>query len=256
VTAKYDALPPPIWYPAMAVKRDRVALTAYNVEEFVDWVGSAPMIEVEAVRSAIAAGCDDEVVAIIGRELNRLPIVDTSRHNVLLSILGESRRESAIRPLEQFVWNVVDVLSPIEVVAGSVLSEKVVCDIGVNFGFAFRARAAEMLTHIGSASAFEGAVRVIREHPEAVVRRAAIDAYLYNRGDTAEAVREARRQARDEDQEWVGIPRRTLDTNPDEMRERVARLTRPAPTPAPVPRPDPPAYSEPRGHVSAKPPEF
>jgi hypothetical protein len=231
-------------------------LTVCNVDEFVDWVGSAPMSEVETVRSAIAAGCDNDVVAILGRELNRLPIIDTSRHNVLMSILGESRRETAIQPLEQFIWNVVDVLSPIEIIPGGVLSEKVVCDIGVNFGFAFRARAAEMLTHIGSARAFEGAVRVMQEHSEAVVRRAAIDAYLYNHGDTAEAVRKARRLARDEDKEWVGIPRRTLDTNPDEMRERVARLIRVAPTPARVPRQDPPAYVEPRNHVSGKPPEF
>jgi len=240
----------------MAKRRDQVALTVCGVDEFVDWVGSAPMSDLEAVRSAIARGCDDDVVAILGQQLNRLPIVDTSRHNVLLSILGESRREAAIRPLEEFIWNVVDVLSPIEVIAGSMLSDKIVCDIGLNFGFAFRSRAAEMLAHIGGARAFEGTVRVIREHPESTVRRAAIDAYLYNCGDTAEALREVSRLARDEDQEWVGIPRRTLDTDPDEMRERVARLTMPAPTPAPAPRRDPPSYSEPRSQVSTRLPEF
>ena len=86
MAGSYDAVPqPPPWDPAMAKRRDRVALTVHNVDKFVDWAGSAPMNEVDAVRSAIADGCDDDVVVILGQELNRLPIIDTSRHNVLRS---------------------------------------------------------------------------------------------------------------------------------------------------------------------------
>jgi hypothetical protein len=248
--------PPPIWDPGMAKRRHQITLTARTVDEFVDWAGSAPMSDVDIVRRSIADGCDDDVVAVLGRELNTLPIVDTSRHNVLLSILGESRREAAIQPLERFIWNVVDVFAPVEFADVTVLSHQVVCDIGINVGLAFRSRAAEMLTYIATARAFDGTLRVIREHPEADVRRAAIDAYLYNHGDTTDAARDVRRYVRDEDQEWVGIPRRTLDSNPDELRERVARLTTPAPIPTQVPRPTPPVHSAKRDHVSTREPEF
>jgi hypothetical protein len=100
-------------------------------------------------------------------------------------------------------------------------------------------------------------VRAIREHPEADVRRAAIDAYLYNHGDGEEAVRYVRTIARPEDQKWVGIPRRTLDTDPDDMRKRVDALTDRPPTPTHVRQPPPPAQKNAgRDHVSAKEPEF
>jgi hypothetical protein len=257
MTGSKDIAPPPVWDPAMARSRDRVPLSVKTVNEFVEWVGSAAMADVEAVRRSIAEGCDDEIVAMLGRELNALPITDTSRHNVLLSILGESRRESAIDPLERFTWNIVDVLAPVEY--GAVLSiapYQVVCDFGIDVGRALRSRAVEMLTYIATSRAIEGAVRVIRQHPEAEVRRAAIDAYLFNHDDSPEATRSVTALARDEDREWVGIPRRTPDTNPEEFRERVARLTERPPKPEQVPRPTPPADSPRRDHVSTKLPEF
>ena len=247
----------PDWDPAMTEKRRRVPLTVKTVGEFVAWVGSAAMADVEDVRRSIAEGCDDEIVAMLGRELNTLPIVDTSRHNVLLSILGESRRAAAIEPLERFTWNIVDVLAPVDY--GAVLSiapYQIVCDIGIDVGRALRSRAVEMLTYIASSRAIEGAVRVIREHPEADVRRAAIDAYLFNHEDSPEATRLVMALARDEDRDWVGVPRRTLDTNPEEFRERVARLTERPPRPEKVPRPPTPADSPQRDHISTKLPEF
>lgn len=252
-----DITPPPDWDPTMIRRQHKVSLSVKTVGEFVEWVGSAAMADVDAVRRSIAEGCDDDVVAILGRELNTLPIVDTSRHNVLLSILGESRRESAIAPLERFTWNVVDVLAHVEYGAAlSVAPYQVVCDIGIDVGRALRSRAVEMLTYIATSRAIEGAVRVIREHPEADVRRAAIDAYLFNHDDSAEATRSVSALARDEDRDWVGIPRRTPDTNPEEFRERVARLTERPPKPENVPRPTPPAHSPQRDHISTTLPEF
>src|SRR5262245_1393486 len=103
--------PPPVWDPAMMQTRQRVPLSVKTVNEFVEWVGAASMADVEVVRLSIAEGCNDEIVGMLGRALNTLPIADTSRHNVLMSILGESRRESAIDPLERFTWNIVDVLA-------------------------------------------------------------------------------------------------------------------------------------------------
>jgi hypothetical protein len=246
---------PPDWDPSMAKWKPKVAVTAKNVDEFIDWAGSAPMSEVDALRAATAEGCNDDVVAILGSELNTLPIIDRSRHSVLLSILGESRRETAVVPLERFIWNIVDVLPPVEITPVSMIPHQVVCDFGIDFGHAFRARAVEMLTYIGTARAIEGAVRVIREHPEADVRRAAIDAYIYNHGDSPEAIREVSAFVCAEDREWIGIPRRTLETDEDDLRERIARLTEPAPTPTHVPRPVAPADSARREHVSTKPPE-
>jgi hypothetical protein len=252
-----DITPPPDWDPSMATRRDKVPLTVKTVNEFVAWVGSAAMADVEVVRRSIAEGCDDEIVAMLGRELNASPIADRSRHNVLLSILGESRRESAIDPLERFTWNIVEVLAPVEHGAAlSIAPYQIVCDIGIDVGRALRSRAVEMLTYIATSRAIEGAARVIREHPEADVRRAAIDAYLFNHEDSPEATRSVMALARDEDRDWVGIPRRTRDTDPEEFRERVARLTERPPQPELVPRPTPPAHAPQRDHVSTKLPEF
>ena len=252
-----DITSPPVWDPTRFRKPQRVPLSAKTVGEFVDWVGSAAMEDLAAVRGSIAEECDDEIVAMLGRELITLPIVDTSRHNILLSILGESRRDAAIDPLERFVWNVVDVLAPVEFGAAlSIGPHQIVCDIGIDVGRALRSRAAEMLSYIATSRAIEGTVRVIREHPEADVRRAAIDAYLFNHDDSSEAAQAVTALARDEDRDWVGIPRRTLDSNPEEFRERVARLTERPPKPETVPRPTPRPDSPKRDHISTKPPEF
>src|SRR5262245_34396605 len=56
-----EIAPPPVWDPAMAKRRDKVPLSAKTVNEFVEWVGSAAMANVEAVRRSIAEACDDEI---------------------------------------------------------------------------------------------------------------------------------------------------------------------------------------------------
>ena len=75
--------PPPIWDPAMAKRRHQVPRTAKTVDEFVDWAGSAPMSDVDTARRSIADSCDDDEVAVLGRELNTLPIVTAGGNRCL-----------------------------------------------------------------------------------------------------------------------------------------------------------------------------
>ncbi|MFD6063665.1 hypothetical protein [Rhodococcus wratislaviensis] len=204
----------------------RVRPTPETVGEFVAWVASAPYNMVDEVRAAIANECDEKVVDGLGELLLSTPDMDHAHAGTLLAVLGESRHPAAVQYLREFVWNTDNIDPPVAHADMPPLSEGklITCDMGLPRKVRLRARAAEMLCYIKIGSVFEDTLQIIVEHPEPLVRHAAIDAYLYNHEDSGDAQEQVRRVARKDDLAWVGLPRRTADMDASQFNAKLAEL--------------------------------
>lgn len=194
-----------------------ISLTAATVDEFLLWVQRVPLSQTALIRKQIAlAASDDAVVDALTKRLLEIPIQNVGRHLMILSVLGETRNPRAIAPIVQFIW--LDrplVEEPAEVLGAGTHTSR------FNYDGGLRARAVEMLAYIGTSDAFASTRDVISKHPGAEVRIAAIDAYLFDHNDSAEAKAELLRLARPDEAKLIGIPRRTRDMNVKEFDSRV-----------------------------------
>lgn len=68
-------------------------------------------------------------------------------------------------------------------------------------------KAMQGLAYLGTDAAADETVRIISEHESEHVRREAIDAYLWNHGDSAEAVRHLKTLIPARYHAFVGMPR-------------------------------------------------
>jgi hypothetical protein len=167
------------------------------------------------IREAISAISEKSAVAaVLDEQLLKLPCLDTSRHLLLLSTIGELGQESSIAVLERFTW-----LRDEEVLPSAHIATAE-CDFSAT-GM-LQARAAEMLVWVLKGKQDDLVLRMIRDHPQRVVRAAAIDSYLFQRGDTPGAIDFLRSQVSQSDHELIGLPRFGADTD----RETFDRLTK------------------------------
>lgn len=184
--------------------------------EFLDWVASVPREGRGAVREAIAGLRDRaDVVDLLTSTVLELPVVDTGRHLMLLAVLGELRAPASADALERFVW-----LSDEDVSGAATPARRGPCDFSPAGGL--QARAAEMLVWVVGTGDEDRVLRIIREHPSSSVRVAAIDAWLFQRDDTADAVATLTDLVRPDDVPAVGLPRWTADADPARFQEQVA----------------------------------
>ena len=145
------------------------------------------------------------------QELLKEPIEDFGRHLILLATIGELRDPAAATPLESFVWR-----SAREPRAPE--SDGCQAPLGV-----LEARAVEMLAHLGTAEADAMVLRALHDHPLSAVRSAAADAYLWNGGDSQEALSEVRRHVRPEERHLLDMARWGSSMDVANFEETVAR---------------------------------
>jgi hypothetical protein len=189
--------------------------TADTVDEFLRWAAGVPVAETAAIRERIAAARGDH--ALLDRlieELWSLPVTDVGRHHVLLSTLGELRDGRVGPELARFVWHMDLVARP--------SADQEGCGFEAHPAEMLQARAAEMLSYLATDEAVEETLRIVAEHPRAGVRAAAIDAHLFNHDDSQDEVARLRGRVRSEDVPFVGVPRFTRGSEPQQF-ERAVR---------------------------------
>jgi hypothetical protein len=81
-----------------------------------------------------------------------------------------------------------------------------------------------MIAYINSAAAQVVVLKTIGDHASRTVRMSAMNAYLYNNGDSAEAIAAARQRAKPDEVKFVGLPRLSSDTDPKDFAARLARF--------------------------------
>lgn len=190
------------------------AFTAGTVDEFLRWAAGVPVAEAAVIRQRIAAARGDQ--ALLDRliaELWSLPVTDVGRHHVLLSTLGELRDGRTVPDLARFVWHMDLVARP--------SADQEGCGFEAHPAEVLQARAAEMLSYLATEEAVDETLRIVAEHPRAGVRAAAIDAHLFNHDDSAEEMVRLRGRVRAEDVPFVGVPRFTRDSDPQQFERAV-----------------------------------
>ena len=221
------------------------SLSRETWDQFVTWAATVPQSHVDVVRRRIVA-CDRDgrVLEALLDALWKLPVVDAGRHRIILSILGEMKDERAVERLSDFVWHDGE-LTPTVTSNGRPRP----CMFEVDGTELLQSRAAEMLSYIGTQAAKTTILKVAQSHPKLTVRMAAIDAHLYNHGDSREAADELRRLVRASDRPLVGLPRKVRGVDAEAFEQAVLewyeqnREHRP---PAPKQNPEPGHDPEPR----------
>ena len=208
------------------------------------WAAGTGLDEADDVRRLIADGADDGVVDALSGELHTRAIQDIGRHLTILAVLGESRHSAAVTPLERFVWSEGSITQPAteedEPATESTTSEMIRCELQFDMSSALRARAVEMLAYLATPDAVQATLNVVRDHPEAGVRRAAIDAHIFNQGSTEEILEALAPYVRPEDEPYVNVPHWRRGMDPEEFDRTVAELMAADGTPPPPKRAEPP----------------
>jgi hypothetical protein len=81
-----------------------------------------------------------------------------------------------------------------------------------------------MIAYLNSPAAKLVVLKAIGGHPSRTVRLSAMNAYLYNNGDSAEAIATARHYAKPQEAIFVGLPRLSPETNRKDFAEHLARF--------------------------------
>lgn len=179
-------------------------LTAASLDEFLVWASQVPNGDSERIRNQIRAASDDTVGALVA-ELGRTSIDDAGRFMLVLATVGELRHEDFVEPLAALIWSEDKLFD----VAYGPASSRPDADATSYFDgrAVIKARAAEMLSYLGSERADGAILRIVRSHPVTAVRVAAIDAHLFNHGDDAATLEQLRGLVLEDDLPYVGLPR-------------------------------------------------
>ncbi|HRI38184.1 MAG TPA: hypothetical protein PLO50_06475 [Nitrospira sp.] len=148
-----------------------------DVPRFLDWAGASHVDEREDVRNANAAGNTKEVVEALINEVERGKTLDHPRALLALSLLGETRSPEAQMFFSEFARRPL----PTEgtVIEGEIIEQTRAAQL--------QAKAVDGLAYANNESSNQVVMEIIANHPSKIVRAEAINAYLWNHGDSPEA---------------------------------------------------------------------
>jgi hypothetical protein len=152
--------------------------SADQVGRFLDWVGASHVDEKEDARRAIVAAASNQaVVEALIVEVERVKATDHSRALLALAILGETKNPKAQAFFTAFVRRALPQQGT--VIDGEIMEQTQAAQL--------QGKAIDGLAYINSDSANKVVMDVIAHHPSKIVRAEAINAYLWNHGDSVEA---------------------------------------------------------------------
>jgi hypothetical protein len=221
-----------------------VALALDNIEGFLKWAAAAPVSDSRKIKEEIAKVAEDpQVVDALITELFKLPADDFGRHLLLLSVLGETLNPRVAEPLARFIGLRGEAITPMPPEEEGLTRGKERDATATDTAQMLQARAVEMLAFLKTPRALEETLRVAAAHSYRTVRLAAIDAYMFNHGDDVEAAERIRATVREHERLFVGLARRSRDTEPASFSARArAFYDR-------YPEQMPPAPQLPRGRI-------
>ena len=216
--ARLESKPPSLSVPA--------AGAAQAARVFIDWAGGSTVRQREEVRRLIAAASENASVAsAFCDEASRAAESDHSRALLALSILGEMRSrvgEDCLRKLLHQPLPEKGTLAHGEIVEWTA--------IGM-----LQAKAVDGLAYLRTASADEEVLWAVAQHPSRIVRAEAIEAYLWNHSDSAEARATLQKQVRPDEAIFLERIRREPEENAESFNRRLATYLKAHPEIAPPP---------------------
>ncbi len=178
------------------------SLSVESLETFLGEAAATPQEKADRIRAEISRVANNpEVISALSNKLLETPVSNVERHLMLLSTLGETKNPAAIKALSQFIWSKQPLAPPPNPNSARHDSSF------FNHDVALRARAAEMLAYIGTEEAKAATLEIAAKHPNVEVRLAAIDAYLFNNNDAADAKERLLGVVQEGERKLVGLPR-------------------------------------------------
>lgn len=188
--AEEEAPPKQSEQPVNIDKAKPVALTPSTVKEFTAWASGSDVGEKEAVRESIAkASKDGEVLKQLFAEYEKVKTSDVGYSLVVLSVIGEMQNPASLPGLRDIIYTQLP--KPKEE-PHAALTELDLVEM-------LASKAVECAAYLKTAESNRLVLEVVAKHPSQAVRSAAIDAYLYNNGDTEKAKATVSRAAQEKD---------------------------------------------------------
>jgi hypothetical protein len=222
--------------------------TASDVAAFIDWAAASHVDEEDDVRRAIAAVARNRaVLSALITEIERAQTADHPRALLALGLLGETRSADAQDYFTAFVRRPLPTTGT--VIEGEIIEQTLAAQL--------QGKAVDGLAFINTESANQVVTEVIARHSSRIVRAEAINAYLWNHGDSAAAreslarvVREDERILLDRVRRVAGERAETFDPkleqflrqHPEVMAAAPEQGTQPTPPDEPVPGDEPPRF--------------
>lgn len=207
--------PPRFERPFPVPAAEPVALSASSVDAFLAFAGRSGSAQRERVREMIAAARRERgVVDGLFERFERDRDADFGAALLTLSVIGELRSPDALDRLERLVWEELPEVG--EVGHGS-LGRRDLVEM-------FQSKAAEAIAYMATEESDARVLRVIREHQSAAVRSAAVDAFLFNHGDSEQARRQVSEVLRQEDAAFVDRVRHARSMGREDFNAGLTRF--------------------------------
>jgi hypothetical protein len=149
-------------------------------------------------------------VEALARHYRQLPVEAFEQRLVVIGILGEMRRPDSSTELSEVVWTPLPPADSIAEGLGSRDIEEMI-----------QAKAVQGLAYLATPAADEAVLDVIAKHEALHVRVSAIDAYMWNHGDSRMAADQLYQMLQEELHPYVERPRFHRDMDPEEFGQRL-----------------------------------
>lgn len=228
--------------PTVYEKAKPVPLTTSTVQEFINWASGSDLTERERIREEISkVANDEEILNRLINEFERVDTTDVGYSLIVLSIIGEMQNPKALT----FFDSLANRKLPEQVERfHSGLTKRDVAEI-------LSSKAAECAAYLKTPESDRLLLNIISQHPSEAVRSAAIDAYLYNKGDTEEAKQGLRQYAKESDLKFIDRTRFTRASNKEGFDRNLSLFYSKNPKEI-APEPGPPTENYKQGKDSTK----
>jgi hypothetical protein len=219
-----------------------------HVTGFLDWLGAAPTLQSDQARRLVSdAGKNPEVVGALVREVERTQRSDYTRALLSLAVLGETRSDAAVSYLEGFANSPLPERGT--VVDGEIVEQTRQAQL--------QAKAVDGLAYANTPASNAAVKRIIADHPSRIVRAEAINAFLWNHGDSDDAKRELSSVVRPEEVIFLHRVRRVPGESAETFNAKVREFEQFSQSaPAPQRRPGAPPPTPPEPELEDPPPPF
>jgi len=184
-----------------------------SVASFIDWAAGSTEREADTARRLLAAAREEgQVAQAFCDQALREREADHSRALIALALLGEMKSPAGEKCFMQLLALPLPTLGT--VVEGEILEQTALVTL--------QAKAVDGLAYLGTPSAQEEVLRLVRAHPSRIVRAEAIDAYLWNHADSAEAKATLRKYVQKGEEIFVDRVRRNTGEKAESFNAKLA----------------------------------
>jgi len=165
-----------------------------SVAAYISWASASTQREKETARRTLAeVKGNRQIGEAFCDHARQVRLRDHSRALVTLGLLGEMKSAAGEACFREFL--AMPLPTQGTVVEGEILEQKALASL--------QAKAVDGLAYLRTPQADEEVLHIVREHPSRAVRAEAINAYLWNHGDSEEAKQTLRKHTREGEQIFV-----------------------------------------------------